>query len=449
MKTIIIMIVIFIPHILFSQENSPKLLEPLLIMEDIDSLITTLKNVHPTFAYYYDEENLQVKIDSIKKGIDKPISALEFFRIMQPLISIDGHTTLTYTDKIYPVFDNPFFPFKVIIHNKKIIIKENLRGIKSLQKGNEIQKINGVSSGKIIQNLARYIPGELEPNKLKKLEKRFHIFYRLVYGSFPEFNVCVNTREIKVPGAKWGDFKEPDKPKFELRFYDNDIAYIYKRSFKPPRDFLTFMDSAFTEISKRKIKFLIIDNLEGGGLTDLADSLISYFTDNQYKLFDKKMTKISPLTNVFIESKKSEGIVENGFFVQEYSTHSSNRKNLFNGQTIILNGPLSYSTATCFPAAAKCYKAAIIVGEETGQPLVSNGDLNRFFLRNTNLACFTSLSKIYMSCNNDENEERGVVPDYEVKPTLDDLLDNKNYSLIYTLKLIRENRRNKLSKEKQ
>ena len=150
-------------------------------------------------------------------------------------------------------------------------------------------------SDDIIRNLIRYIPGEKESYKTKRLEKDFHIYMALVYGSFSDFEITVNKSELKLKGAKWDDFQEPSKPKFELRFYDDDIAYIYKRMFMPPKDFMHFMDSAFTVISEKQINYLIIDNLRGGGLTDLADSLMSYFTDKPYCMIEKKMTKISSL----------------------------------------------------------------------------------------------------------------------------------------------------------
>ena len=56
--------------------------------------------------------------------------------------------------------------------------------------------------------------------------------------------------------AKSQDEILQSKPKFELRFYDDDIAYIYKRMFMPPQDFMHFMDSAFTVISENKVSFI-------------------------------------------------------------------------------------------------------------------------------------------------------------------------------------------------
>lgn len=431
---------ILILHVnVFAQKETPQLFEPAIIKADIDTLISTLRDVHPTFLKHYEANNFNAKIDSIKNNIVNPMSSLDFFRIMQPFVVIDGHTTLRYTGELNPNEDSPLFPFRVIIFNDSLYIKENYSRNETLVKGSVIEKINGVSSEKMLKNLLKYTPGEKESYKTKKLEKDFHVFMALVYGSFSDFTVTVNKTEFKLKGASWNDFQEPSKPKFELRFYDNDIAYIYKRMFMPPKDFLHFMDSAFTVISQKQINHLIIDNLGGGGLTDLADSLMGYFTDKPYSLIEKKMTKISPLTKEFIEDKKSEGSIQDGYFIEEYPEHTSDRENRFAGSTYILTGPLSYSTGTCFPASAKHNQTAFIVGEESGQPLLSNGDQNQFMLPGTKMFCITALSRVYMPGHNND-EVTGVLPDYKVTPTLEDLLDDKEYTLEFALELIRKNK---------
>lgn len=434
-RNISILWILILHVVLFGQKETPQLFEPTLIKADIDILIFKLMDVHPTFLNHYNANNFKSKIDSIKNNITNPMSSLDFFRIMQPIVAIDGHTTLRHTGGLCPNEDSPLFPFKVIIFNNSLYIKENLSKNEALVKGSIIEKINGVPSEKIFRNLFRYIPGEKESYKIKKLEKDFHIYLALVYGSFSNFKITINKSDLKLKGAKWDAFHGSSKPKFELKFYDDDIAYIYKRMFMPPKDFLHFMDSAFTAISEKQINYLIIDNLQGGGLTDLADSLMSYFSDKPYSLLEKKMTKISSLTKEFIESKKSEGHIQDSYFIQEYPKHSSGSKNRFSGSTYIITGPLSYSTATCFPAAARYYQNAFIVGEESGQPLISNGDQNQFMLPATKMFCITALSQVYMPGHNND-EVNGVFPNFIVTPTLDDLLDDKEY----TLKMIRENK---------
>jgi len=433
--------ILLIPLALFGQDDAPQLYEPNQIKADIDTLISKLIDVHPTFLDHYNTNHLEGEIERIKSTINKPMSSLEFFRIMQPIITVDGHTTLLHSGGICPGVENPLFPFRVIIHKHKLYVKENLSGNKSLIKGSDIESINGIPSQTIINNLMRYKPGEKDSYKTKSLEQQFHIYLTLVYGSFSDFTITVNNTVLNLKGATWDDFQTPSKPKFELRFYDDDIAYIYKRMFMPPRDFLQFMDSAFTAISQKQINYLIIDNLQGGGMSDLADSLMSYFTEDPYCMIEKKETKISPMTNDFIEAKQMEGSIKDGYFTQEYPTHPAARHNRFKGSTYILTGPLSYSAATCLSAAAKCYDKAFVVGEESGQPLVSNGGQNSFILPNTSMTCITSLSIVYMPCHNND-QVNGVFPDYEVKPMLDDLLYDKDYLLDYTLDLIRAEKLN-------
>lgn len=442
MKYIFFLWTLTISTALFGQEQSPQLFEPRQIKADIDTLIYKLMDIHPSFLSHYNTNHTESKVDSIKNSIHTPITSLDFFRLMQPIVAIDGHTSLNYSGPLCPNEDNPIFPFKVVIYKNSLYIKENLSSNESLVKGSIIEKMNGISSEKIISNLIRYIPGEKGSYKAKKLEKDFHIYLALVYGSFSDFSITVNGSEMQLKGAKWDAFKKASKPKFELRFYDDDIAYIYKRMFMPPKDFLHFMDSAFNLISEKQINYLIIDNLSGGGLTDLADSLMSFITDKSYHMLEKQMTKISPSTKEHIEDNKMEGYIQGGYFIEEYSKHSTDHKYRFSGTTYILTGPLSYSAATSFPAAAKCFHTAFIVGEETGQPLVSNGGQDRFTLPETKIICITALSKVYMPCHKND-EVNGVFPDYSIVPTIDDLLYDKEYTLEYTLKLIRENKERK------
>ena len=92
------------------------------------------------------------------------------------------------------------------------------------------------------------------------------------------------------------------------------------------------------------------------------------------------------------------------------------------------------SAATYFVAAIKCNHIATLVGKEAGQPLISNGDVTRFRLPNTELACYSSMSTYYLPCA--ENRNESVKPDYEVIPNIEDLLHDTDKYLEYTLELI-------------
>jgi hypothetical protein len=446
MKILILVFLISSSSLIYAQKDTAKLFRPKQIIEDIDSLISGLQQIHPTFKKYYSENNLKNKIDSFKSTINQPIPSIDLFRFMQPIISIDGHTSLIFNDVINRKYEKRLIPFKLLIYEDRLYVKENLSSNKDIPQGAIIESINGVTAKELINNMIRYMPGEKMNFKIRRLGDQFHTFYWLVYGPYTEFKIKIknSTIEYIVEATDNKQFNESPTPKFELIFYDDDIAYIYYRKFSPPKDFIHFIDSSFTIIKNKNIKFLIIDNTKnGGGLTDLGDTLTSYFTSKPYLSFEKKMTKVSTFTKNYIESKKSIGHFDGDYFVYEPSVVKPiERNNKFNGTTYILSSRSSYSAATAFPASAKCYKTAFIVGEETGQPLLSNGDINQFKLPNTQMNCISSAAIIFMACNNNDRVS-GVMPDYLVIPTLDDLLNDKNYFLDYTLKLIRDNRNKK------
>ena len=68
-------------------------------------------------------------------------------------------------------------------------------------------------------------------------------------------------------------------------------AYLKIGKFKPPKEFLPFVDSSFTEIQNRGCDYLIIDVTEGGGFSSLTDSLLSYFSEQPYCELEKKRIK--------------------------------------------------------------------------------------------------------------------------------------------------------------
>lgn len=439
----IILLCFFLCSIIHGQDNNPALFEPLKIGEDIDFLLESLNNIHPTFNQYLSDNSFKTKIDSIKNAIHQPISEHNFFKVMQPLISVDGHTSLRFDGKIYPEIETPFFPFKILIINNQIYIKENLSSNENVKKGMIIESINGLQTFMIINHLSKYIPHDGSRIRPYKIASEFHIFYRLVYGNFSEFSLVINDNgernRISVPGIKLENFGSESKPQFDFKMLENSIAYFYIGKFRKPEFFMSYLDSIFSILQENKIEYLIIDKRSGGGFTSLADSLISYLTDKSYKQFEKKLVKISPANQDYVNENKTSGIIKDGYLIIEYpSIMPIKRKNMFNGKTYILMDHETYSAATYFVSIIKCNKIATLVGEEAAQPLISNGDIHGFNLPNTKMMCYSSMSTYYFPCA--ENRNNSAKPDYEVKLSIEELLNDTDKCLNYALALIEKDK---------
>jgi hypothetical protein len=263
------------------------------IKTDIDSVIYVLSDIHPTFNGSSNKQALYILRDTI----DTPLTSHELFKILQPLVTLDGHTTLQFTGAILPEIENPLLPFETIIYENRLYVKHNLSADKLLKKGTEILYINGKKMNRISRETEEFI------------------------------------HELEVEGAQQGKY------------------FIYYRN---------------PELHKSK-------------------------------------------------------------------------PNRFTGKIYILTGPRSYSASGMFAAAAKCYSDACVVGEETGQPLISNGDISRHKLPNSGMNLYTSHSIYYFPCA--RNKEESVKPDIEVTMGLNDLLNDSNRYLKYMVVLIRSQER--------
>ena len=93
--------------VVLGQNNSQVLFQPEEVVEDINYLVKSLSSIHPTFSQYLSDDSFRAKIDSIKTSIHRPMTKHEFFKIIQPFIAVDTHTSLRFDGKIYPEIEAP------------------------------------------------------------------------------------------------------------------------------------------------------------------------------------------------------------------------------------------------------------------------------------------------------------------------------------------------------
>ncbi|MBN1782631.1 hypothetical protein JW948_15960 [bacterium] len=426
----------------FGQDNAVPLFEPGKITEDIDFLLQSLDDTHPEFHRLLSDSNFAAKIDSIKNSIVRPLSTYDFFKIMQPVICVDGHTALRFDGTIGPEIEAPFFPFRVIILENQIYITENLSSDGRIQKGTVIETINGKGAPEIMHQLSGYIPHESLSRLYQRMSEEFHLYYRLVYGNFREFSLVLNQNgvidSVCVPGTITDRFRSEGRPMFDFKMLGNDVAYLYIEKFRRPDFFMATIDSVFGVLKDNKTEYLIIDKRSGGGFTSLVDSLLSYLTDQPYEQMRKEV-KISAANRDYIDENKSRGIIKDGVLIMDYPPIKPvKRNNFFKGKTYVLMNRETYSAAVYFVSAVKCNHLAPLVGEEASQPLISNGDLTRFQLPNTQINCYSSMSTYHFPCA--ENRIDSVKPDFEVKLTIGDVLNDHDRCLEYALKRIDQDR---------
>src|SRR5262249_17833046 len=114
-------------------------------------------------------------------------------------------------------------------------------------------------------------------------------------------------------------------------------------------------------------------------------------------------------------------------------------KPTFTGKVYILINGVSFSTTSEFLSHAHARKRATFIGEESGGGYYGNtsGPGAVLTLPNTKLQAYVPLMTYYMAVRDYKEASHGVVPDYPVKYTIDELREGKDKELELALQLAR------------
>jgi len=110
----------------------------------------------------------------------------------------------------------------------------------------------------------------------------------------------------------------------------------------------------------------------------------------------------------------------------------------FNGKVFVLINGGSFSNTAIFSSVLRKHKRAIFVGEETGgSEYIICGHTKNVELPNTGITIEMPTLQ-YLIKDYNERELTGILPDFEIKPTIKNLLNGRDPVLEFTLQMIEE-----------
>ena len=158
---------------------------------------------------------------------------------------------------------------------------------------------------------------------------------------------------------------------------------------------------------------MIIDLRNNGGGDPFCGSyLMQYIADKPYTYFHKDVRRYADL-------KKTIHPNANGFKKKPY---------------ILTNG-LCSSTTGHFCSIVKENNFGVFLGDETGATYTCNDNSKLYTLKNTGLQLSVARNT-YKTTAGSLSNEQGIIPDHYVIPDIDNILNNTDTVLNYTIKLI-------------
>ncbi|MBQ4820275.1 S41 family peptidase [Aquimarina sp. MMG016] len=471
------------------------------VSKDVEVLRTGLEKLHPSLFQYISKDEFNKSINEIKSESNDVTSYGELYRKISSVISqIKCQHTLAVPESgsLNEVTSKgKFFPLWLRWEFEPVnaYVGSDLSFDAKLPPGTKIISINHQSIEDIYQTLISHFSsdGNILTNKHSRLEVGidFQFWYHLLIDRPETFIVELESTDGKIfkKNLKAVTFKEWNKNHKKYRKSKNSqikkyMAYhikVEEQNRKKPvryeilsdnigmlkvgdfgsRDFEEIISNAFEEFDKEKIENLIIDVRDNGGGSDiLGRYLFNHFINRPTVYFDSLYTSsgISDTTFIFKHTDKNlDWYKYNQKLVYKlpngrFATKSEVNKGLliqqpngikFKGNTYILMNGRSASTTAEFTSAMHINGLATFIGEESGGDYHggNGGDFANLKLPNSKIEINIPLVNYIMNSTDSKYIGRGTIPDYEIRPTMQDHLDLKDAQLEFVMTLIKKGKK--------
>lgn len=313
------------------------------LKKDVDFTYKKFQKLHPKLDYYISKEKLDYKFDSLKTTIHTPLTPLEFYKKISPVVAAvrQGHSYVLVPEKQFSKKETkailkkgtgPFSQFNFSFSNDKLYVTKNKSYNKSITAGTEVLSVNGIKPLDLVQEYNQYYTSDGFNTSLKKQNaaKRFISAFTSEFGikdslqyllksndsiklvtikrlkpdSIKKKTAKIASKTVSTNKAKLRELKRKKRingfekttntfiREFHFSAKDSSVAILKIRAFKKGK-FKKFYKESFAEIKKRNTKTLIIDirNNGGGQLKEIVH-LYRYLADSTF-VFLKKSEVVS------------------------------------------------------------------------------------------------------------------------------------------------------------
>lgn len=417
---------------------------------DLKFMVNSLENIHPDIYHIIPKDSFLLELNKEIENIPEKITELEFFKVCARLSSHfrTGHTKPMENILGFQTLFKRAFPFETKLIDNRLFITENLTVIDRIPIGSEIIEINGKNIDTVIDEWSRLVSYENIAFRNHQITQATKIGIWNDFGNFKIKYIEYSSNGIKEKNVNGSicsnmyrffkaQFRKPKK--LVYRELTPNVGYIGFFDCHDLKNYKQFYKSTFKELKNKGVDNLIIDiRANGGGHTIIGLELMQYIFNHPFLERDSSTRKISneliatgKVDKKFGADKRVPGKLITTVFKPIQLIDNPLR---FNGKTYLLIDNATFSAAQGFASSFKCYGNGTILGEETGGVTVNFADVHFFNLHNTGMRFMTSWEKAYFPCGVDNN--RGVLPDYNISNSIEDYIEKKDKVLDFTIELI-------------
>jgi hypothetical protein len=465
-------------------EPEARTLTPSQLQEDLTRLRAVLEGGHAGLYRYTEKSEIDARFDDIEQLIDKPMSEIDFFRALHPLIDSirDGHTNIRprreYRGKILE--NHGCFPFDIFYVDGHAFIEANYSDNTDIPLGAEVLSINGMSSDVFTEILLRTVgtDGDITTSKYARLNELFWLRFaeNIDLSEVFELELAVpvggEVRRYEVDGVPAQVILDEMRAKEDrsgllfLSFEDDkDIAIMRIVLFTDLKT-SEFFESSFRTLKDRGIRNLIIDIRGNSGGYDIFNTdLIQYLSSRPFRFYDRFSSRLLDETLFekssfdrddffYVPEILSMSEAERQDFVNERSLieliesyrarnpaagiHYPHSDYFFDGDVYLLFDGGSGSSGGEVPALMHHLGIGTLIGEEANGAYegVTAGIRAPVVLPNSGIRFGIPLIAYHNAVMSDLFEARGAPPDFQISQSLEDKINGIDTVMEFTKALI-------------
>ncbi|GAB3987826.1 hypothetical protein GCM10028807_09220 [Spirosoma daeguense] len=448
---------------------------------DLTYLKHKIDVLHPGMGYYTPKLRMERMYDSLYNGLTTPVNYLTFYQHISPYVAAlkDGHTNLNHR-KNYIGKQTRFIPFYIRPVDDTYYISHNVSADTSLQRGTELLTINGRNIADLHQELMNAdrsgSDGDNITGRRQWSTVQFADYYAAWYGSADSISITYRlrgdtlVRQTRLKCPNLNTFRNTIRRRYgveinqpanlSVRVVDTltHTAVLRVSSFmglkkKDPFQwaFNRKLKQAFKQIREQNVQNLIVDMQgNGGGIVLNSARLLRYWMPKPFRIMANEEMKKAARSELVARWNPFSFL---NFSLQYKSNHTGGfasrstkykyhprKKDAFAGNLYFLMNGASFSAATSVMAKTLDAGLGTFVGEACGSAYWGDfaGHFKTVTLPNSRIQLRMPLKKLTHAV--DENCANGftVEPDFEVNRTFEDLMSNRDYTLNYTIQLIRQ-----------
>ena len=409
------------------------------VQADLDALWAALIDVGAQPFRTSNRATVEALYHTTRAAITSPMTTRQAWLAVAPMLGAlnDGHVTLGFPD---PLNSAPrLFPLRFALSpdNQLVVIGDRTNTIAI---GSTIDAIDNVPAATYRDTTLGAFGGQTELLHRTRVSMAGAWSATALFGTGPTFGVRWRSPDgtthqadlLALPPVR-STSPSAFQPYTYRTLKNGSIGYIDYRSCEDLARFKTFLVDTFTAIKLNPIRALIIDvRRNGGGDSDLNDALWSYVTTKPFKQFggiiEKSCTRLKgeygPDKYKMIYGDEAwnapDGkIIESGNDPNVNLTHPGPLPLRYTGPVYLLISAQTFSSAMACALAAKDYGLATVLGEETGEPVNSTGEVYAFTTPGIGLRAYLT-TKVFLAPKPHPNDQ-GVVPDIAVTTTPSDI----------------------------